>query len=78
VPYFQGLSDQDPVFLVPLVMVTARHLLLPDLHDAGLALAQRQLSPQTALPWLLAAHIVDLKALERAAFEYVAASYAGK
>jgi hypothetical protein len=78
VPYFQGLSEHDPVLLVPLLMVAADQLQLPDLHEACLQLAQRQLSPRTALPWLLAAHMGKLEALQKAAFEYVAANYAGK
>jgi hypothetical protein len=78
VSYFQGLSAHDPVLLVPLLMVAADQLQLPDLHEACLQLAQIQLSPRTALPWLLAAHMGKLEALQKAAFEYVAANYAGK
>jgi hypothetical protein len=77
VPYFQGLSAHDPVLLVPLLMVAADQLQLPDLHEACLQLAQRQLSPRTALPWLLAAHMGQLEALEKAAFEYARANMAG-
>jgi hypothetical protein len=77
VPYFQGLSDHDPVALVPLVVVAADQLQLPDLHEACLQLAQRQLSPKTALPWLLAAHMGRQEALEKSALQYVIDNMAG-
>jgi hypothetical protein len=77
VPYFQGLSDHDPVALVPLVMVAADQLQLPDLHEACLQLAQTQLSPKTALPWLLAAHMGRQEAVEKVALQYVVDNMAG-
>jgi hypothetical protein len=77
VPYFQGLSDHDPVALLPLVMVAADQLQLPDLHEACLQLAQCQLSPKTALPWLLAAHMGRQEALEKIALQYVVENTAG-
>jgi hypothetical protein len=77
VPYFQGLSAHDPVLLVPLIMVAADQLQLPDLHEACLQLAQRQLSPKTALPWLLAGHMAQLAALEKMALDFVMENAAG-
>jgi hypothetical protein len=58
-------------------MVAADQLQLPDLHEACLQLAQRQLSPKTALPWLLAAHMGRQEALERIALDYVTSNIAG-
>jgi hypothetical protein len=78
VSYFQGLSERDPVLLVPLIMVAADQLQLPDLHQACLQLAQIQLSPKTALPWLLAGHIEKQEALEKAALEFVMENAAGE
>jgi hypothetical protein len=77
VSYFQGLSAHDPVLLVPLLMVAADQLQLPDLHEACLQLAQRQLSPRTALPWLLAAHMGKQEALEEVTLIHAMSNLAG-
>jgi hypothetical protein len=69
--------DHEPVLLLPFIMVAADQLQLPDLHGACLQLAQRQLSPKTALPWLLAAHIGKQETLEEAVADYVADNMAG-
>jgi hypothetical protein len=58
-------------------MVAADQLQLPDLHEACLQLAQRQLGSKTALPWLLAAHMCKQEAFEKAALEYVVDNMAG-
>jgi hypothetical protein len=57
------------VQLVP-VMRAADALLLPDLRDACLKVAQQQLAPDNALPLLLAAHEAHIAALEAAAMEF--------
>jgi hypothetical protein len=62
---------------MPLIMVAADQLQLPDLHEACLQLAQRQLSPKTALPWLLAGHMGKQEALEKMALDYVMDNMAG-
>jgi hypothetical protein len=69
--------DSAPFVLVPL-MRAADALLLPDLHDACLEVAQQQLAPDNALPLLLAAHQAQLELLEKEVMAYVVKNIRGE
>jgi hypothetical protein len=71
------LSDQLAALLQ--LMRAADALLLPDLHQACLHLVQQQqLSPDNALPLLLAAHEAQLGTLEDAVLDYTVKHVTGK
>jgi hypothetical protein len=63
------LLGQHLAQLVPLARA-ADALLLPDLRDACLKVAQQELAPGNALPLLLAAHEAQVSPLQTAALEY--------
>jgi hypothetical protein len=58
-------------------MRAADALLLPDLLDACLKVAQQQLSPGNALQILVAAHQAGIEPLKAAAHAYVVQHYKG-
>jgi hypothetical protein len=59
------------------LLTAASYYLLPDLHRAVLALAQKLVSPSTALRWLQAAHVAGEAALEKAVLQYTLSNMDG-
>jgi hypothetical protein len=60
------------------VLRAADALLLPDLRDECLRHTQRQLSPENALPLLLAAHEAQLELLQKVVMAYVVKDIRGE
>jgi hypothetical protein len=60
------------------LLTAASYYLLPDLHAAVLALAQKLVSPSTALRWLQAAHVVGETALEKAMLQFIRSNLDGE
>jgi hypothetical protein len=59
------------------LLTAASYYLLPDLHAAVLTLAQKLVSPSTALRWLQAAHIAGEAALEKAVLQFTLSNIEG-
>jgi hypothetical protein len=59
------------------LLTAASYYLLPDLHAAVLTLAQKLVTPSTALRWLQAAHVAGEAALEKATLQFVRSNLDG-
>jgi hypothetical protein len=73
-----GAEEQGDVRSQVIQLLTAAsYYLLPDLHAAVLTLAQKLVSPSTALRWLHAAHVAGEAALEKAVLHWTLANIDG-
>jgi hypothetical protein len=59
------------------LLTAASYYVLPDLHAAVLVLAQKTVSPSTALRWLEAAHVAGEAAMEKAVLQFVRSNIDG-
>jgi hypothetical protein len=69
--------DADHMGKVISVLSAASYFLLPDLHTAVVAMAQKLFYPRTALTWLRAAIDAGDAELQQAAYEFTKANIAG-